>query len=154
MTNPEFEQFVKRLFTAFPDLYEWLMASSPDPKGTQAIWRDVLRDCTFDECLHVLDSWICGRRPAPKAYERSQVALLLRQSVYFERDRERERTRTTAAADDYHQRRRRRSDYQPLDASLGAILREGQQLHRRFLDGAIDREQFETAKRALLAKVP
>lgn len=101
MTSTDFEIFAKRLFTAFPDYWEWLSSTSPDPKGTQASWRDTLRDCTLPECLLVLDSWISGKRPLPKAYDRSQVALTVKQAVMWERDAEKKKQATQAESLQY-----------------------------------------------------
>lgn len=154
MTSAEFETLSKRLFTAMPDLWEWLASNSPDPKGTQATWRDCLRDCTLVECLHVLDDWIMGRRPAPKAYERADVARMLRQSVMFDRTKARERQRTEGQASEF--RRTRRDDYAPLAQhlpALGTIFAEGRELRRRLVDGEIDSGEYESGKAALLARV-
>ncbi len=84
------------------------------------MWRDVLRECTLPECLLVLDAWITGKRPGPKAYERSQVALMLRQSVFFDRDKDAQRTRTDNAADEY--RKTRRNEYRPLAITCPACV--------------------------------
>ena len=81
MTNDEFATFAKRLFVAFPSLWEWLQNNSPDAKATQDVWRETLRAYTLSECLRVIGDWSSGERPAFEAYERDKVHLLVRAMV-------------------------------------------------------------------------
>lgn len=146
MTSTEFEIFAKRLFTAFPDYWEWLSSTSPDPKGTQSSWRDTLRDCTLPECLLVLDSWITGKRPFPKAYERSQVALNVRQSVMWDRDAEKKKQATQAESIEYVKER----SYEPLPfVRPVAGLAEAAFIRRlQYAEGKITLEELHAGNKA------
>lgn len=154
MNQAEFRKFATRLFTAFPDVWEWLQEKSPDPKGTQEVWRETLEHCRIDECLHVLDDWINGKRPVFKAYERGQIALMIRQSVFFDRDKEAMRRDVHGKATEYV--KAKRGEYRPLAAdfpSLGKIFREGQALRRRMLDGEITEEQMREQTQRLVDSI-
>lgn len=154
MTDEEFSVFAKRLFVTFPDVWEWLNANSPDPAETQRIWREVLRDYRLDECLLAIDAWATGRKPIFKAYERAQIAILVRQSVQFEREKDRQRERTSGASDEY--RKVRREDYRPLAQDLPElrpIFERGAKLKRDVMDGKISQAEYERRKAELLEEV-
>ncbi len=89
----EFVLFLKKLYATFPDLLDWLKASSPDMDATQGVWFESLKPCTFDECDRVLQDWINGVHPPPKPYERSHIALIIRQCVMQDRDEARRKAR-------------------------------------------------------------
>ncbi len=82
----EFPTFLDRLYAAFPDILEWVKQNSPDIALTQGAWAQTLKPCTLEECNKVLSDWINAVHPPPKGYERSQVALIIRQSVMQDRD--------------------------------------------------------------------
>lgn len=154
MTDQEFTVFAKRLFIAFPDLWEWLQEKSIDPKGTQEVWRDTLRACSMDECLQVLEDWIVGKRQSFKAYERAQVALMIRQSVFFDRDKIAKRNASHEKTNDYA--KTKRGEYRPLAADfpqLGNLFRQGQALRKRMLDGEITEEQMLEERRRIVDSV-
>ena len=154
MTNQEFSTFAKRLFTAFPDVWEWMNANSPNPTGTQEVWREVLKDCTLAECLLVLDSWLTGKRPLFKAYERGQLAVMIRQSVYFERDKGNRFNQSEEERAEYS--KTKRGDYRPIGSDqpgLAQKLREGRALQKRLADGEITEHEFVIQKRQLIDSV-
>ena len=154
MTESEFTIFAKRLFVSFPDVWEWLNANSPDPQETQRVWRSVLSAYSLEECLLVLDAWLTGAKPIYKAYERAHIAILIRQCVQFDREKNRQRTTTGNAADDY--RKTRRKDYKPLALNipeLGMIFREGVAMRKKWLDGEITEAEWQERKQRLLEKV-
>ena len=153
MTNEEFASFTSRLFTAFPCMWDWLQSNSPDPLGTQAIWRDTLRPYTANECLLVLESWVSGRRPAPKAYERSHVALMVKQSIEFDRDKQRQAAFASQSRESVLERRRA---YQPT-AMASPGLRDaylhGRELIAKRDRGEITAEEFDREKQLLIDSV-
>ena len=154
MTDQEFERFVKRLFVSFPDLYEWLHNNSPDPLETQVVWFETLKTCSSEECLHVLSDWIEGRRPVFKAYERGQVALLIRQSVYFDRDKLAKRMDCHSKTADYA--KTKRGEYRSAMEGvpgLGEIFRKGCELRQRMVDGEITEEQMRQEQWRLIDSV-
>jgi hypothetical protein len=118
MTNDEFATFAKRLFAAFPDLWEWIK-KSPDVMGTQAAWRETLRPCRLDECLFVLGEWISGAIDAPKAYERGHTALLLKSRVMRIRDDEAAKRRSSNHGEAYAAAKKKR--YEPLSEHLPGL---------------------------------
>ena len=118
MTDSEFSTFAKRLFSSFPELWEWLNNKDkcPDPTGMQEAWRDTLRTCRLDECLFVLDGWISETREPFSPFERGRVALVMRQSVYFDRDIEAKKNKRFNHTDEY--RKAKRGEYKPLASSV------------------------------------
>lgn len=146
----EFNRFSKHLFVAFPDVWEWLNANSPDVNATLDIWHKVLKGYALDECLHVVDDWITGKRPVFKAYERSQIAILIRQCAQFDRERERQRSATGNAANEF--RKTRREDYKPITQvvpELGKLFREGLALRSQWLKGEISEEELAAGRKRL-----
>lgn len=161
MTTDEFKKLRKYLFSALPDLLEWIRTNSPDIELTLDLWYRVVKDCDYHDCLHVIDDWISGKRPAPKPYERSQTALMLKSSVEFDKAKERERTRELSEHEKVEAmrmeyRRSRDKDYKPLSQhlpSLGVIFREGKKAKDDFLAGKISIEQYESRKKELIDSV-
>lgn len=154
MTDAEFTTFAKRLFVTFPDVWEWLNANSPDPKQTQEVWREILRDYRLDECLLVLESWLTGARPMFKAFERAQIAMLIRQCVQFDREKDAKRRQTYDEAKAYQ--RTRGKDYKPIAQilpELRPIFEAGAKLKREVMDGKISQEEYDRRKAELLEKV-
>lgn len=154
MTNQEFSTFAKRLFTAFPDVWEWINANSPDVEGTQEVWREVLRGCTQAECLLVIDSWLTGKRPLFKAYERGQLAVMIRQAVHFDRDKQNRFSKAEAESVEY--KKTKRGAYRPISddqPGLSQKFREGRELMKRFTDGEIDEPTFWKLKAELIESV-
>ena len=95
------------VFAAFPDIWEWIQKSQ-DVMGTQAAWRETLRQCRLDECLFVLGEWISGAIEAPKAYERGHTALLLKSRVMRIRDDEARKRQSSQTGDVYEHAKRKR----------------------------------------------
>lgn len=116
MTDQEFSQWVRRVWITFPDIYEWLHANSPDPIATQEVWRNVLRPYKLEEALMVLSDMAEGKRPAPKAYERSAFALMVKASIQFDRDEQAKRNKMLSIGDEY--RKTSREQYRPLEADV------------------------------------
>ena len=121
MTASEFTVFIRKLFVQFPSLYEWLGKSSPDPEGTQALWRDTLKNCTLAECEAVLARWQADGQLPFAAYERDQVATIIRSVVSRNRDKIRKRQRV---AEETAQRRdaKRRGTVGEAGFSFGGDL--------------------------------
>lgn len=154
MDASEFDRLTKHLFVAFPDVWEWLNANSPDVNATLDVWHKTLSGYQLAECLHVLDDWITGKRPLFKAYERAQIAILIRQCVQFDRDRDSQRNKTQAESDVYQ--RGKRGEYKPLAADfplLGQIFRAGMELRTRFLKGEITEEHMVAERRRLIDSI-
>lgn len=154
MTDEEFTGFAKCLFVAFPDIWEWLQANSPDPWATQAVWRGVLRPYSLEDCVLVMDGWLTGKRPMFKHYEKAQIAMVIRQSIEFDRDKQRQREHSNGQSLEY--KKTRREDYRPIAQdvpSLGALLREGQALGLSLREGKITQAEFDESKKRLLARV-
>jgi hypothetical protein len=150
VTSAEFETFAKRLFTAFPDIWEWLTNTSPDPKGTQATWRDTLQTCSLQECLLVVDSWITGKRPFPKAYERAQIAMTIRSAVMWDRDAEKKKNATEVEAAKYV----KRESYQALPGrpNTAGMGEEAYLLRMEMVAGKITLEELQERLRAKRAE--
>src|SRR5690606_24186724 len=111
VTDGEFREFSRKLFSAFPGLWEWINANSPDPLETQAVWRKCLAPYSVEECQSVLDRWSMGELPAPQAYERDRVHVHIRATI--DRDRSLSRKAEAKQADgdywrDESERRRMR----------------------------------------------
>lgn len=116
MTDTEFPKWLSSAFVAFPDLLEWV-DGLPDKQGTMAAWRKTLLPFSMAECALVLDWWIEGRVPAPKAFERSHTALLVRAAIEHKRSMDR-REQMKADGRDFvscvSDAKKQRSSYQAL----------------------------------------
>lgn len=161
MTSDEFERLRHHLFVAFPDLYEWLEEKSPDMNATLALWHKSLADCTLVECMCIIDDWLTAKRPVFKGFEKSQVAIIMRQSVLFDRAKANkknaelsEHERVQTIGEEY--RKTRDKNYKPLPSivpELRPIYERGAALKREVMDGKISQAEFERRKAALLDEV-
>ncbi len=157
MTNEEFSTWSRRLFIAFPSLWDWLQANSPSPLETQAIWRKCLEPYTLDECSQVLDEWSAGTREPFAAYERDKVHLRVRARIEQDRDRQRKRD-DAARLVDMGTRRERSHDGvsvgvgSMMDRVMAQAVREGAVEHKRLLRGEITQFEFERLRAEILAK--
>lgn len=116
MSDGEFQRWLSSAFVAFPDLLEWCNGL-PDKVGTMATWRKTLAPYSLAECALALDWWIEGRVPAPKAYDRSHTALLLKSAIEHQRGierREKLKADQHAFASGAAFEKKKRSDYQAL----------------------------------------
>jgi len=90
MNANQFTEFTRQLFVAFPSFLGQLSDKSPDLKATMEVWFSVLGGVEFSEALFVLGDWTHGRREPPKAYEYDRIALVVRASAMFTRDKGRQ----------------------------------------------------------------
>jgi hypothetical protein len=91
MTDEEARQFRHELtLVHFPALGEWF-GSLADPKATWAVWANVLRPYSLEECRSVLQRWSDGTLEPFKHFERERVHLFIR--AILERDRSKERAK-------------------------------------------------------------
>lgn len=152
MTEAEYRQWSRSLFVAFPSLWEWLNASSPDPKETQSIWRRCLEPYSLAECSTVLEEWSNGTREPFEAYERDKVHLRVRARIEQERDRARKRREMSAASSPYRTKRQERSGAATVATLLGdrKAVAAGAAEHRKFLDGEIDWAEYVSRRDAIM----
>lgn len=152
MTNPEFAQWAKRLFIAFPSLWDWLQSYSPDPAETQAIWRKCLAPYSLEECNRVVAEWSSGAREPFEAYERDKVHLRVRARIEQDRDRQRKREELAETANPYKEDRRRKRDATSVAELVGSTkaIAEGAAEHRKFLDGEIDWDEYVSRRDVIL----
>jgi hypothetical protein len=157
MNDSEFEKFLKSVFVAFPDIWEWVR-QLPDGKATMATWKQSLRSCTLAECAIVLDDWIEARTPAPKAYERSLTATMIRSAVEQQRaiDRRKE-IKVDAwqyAKMNAEEKKRAREDYQPLPGrpDTAGMDQEAYLLRMKMVSGKITLEELQERLRAKRAE--
>ena len=152
MTNPDFAIWVKRLFVAFPGLWDWLQSKSLDPIETQGVWRKCLGPYSLEECMTVLDEWSSGAREPFEAYERDKVHLRVRARIEQERDRARKRRELSEASSPYRSKRQERSEASTVATLLGdrKAVAAGAAEHRKFLDGEIDWDEYVSRREVIL----
>lgn len=157
MTNEEFSKFMNRLRIAFPDIWEWL-SGFEDHTQTQACWRETLRPFSLTECLLIIDSWINRTRPAPKRYDFGQLAIIVANSIEFDRAKQRQvnggdRERFKFAEQSRAEVLRKRNNYQPIESnepSMSAALQAGRQLRDKLDKGEITEGEFYKRKQEIL----
>lgn len=127
MTKDEFVDFLENhLFVFFPAIEAW-MRDSRDPAALQRKWREVLENCTLEECLSVVDRWVSGDIKAPAAYERELTAANIRGVVSNDRCKRRaERTLHEPDAD--VTRKRQWVVLAPLYARAQAMQKAGRSI--------------------------
>lgn len=155
MTDAEFEKWASRLFVQFPSLGEWLNRHSPDPMETQKLWRETLRQYRYDECLSVLARWADGGLSPFAAYERDQVASIVRSVVNRDRMKEAERE---SQREHLEAKRYARSGPTPFtiintSKTMRAAFEELRQVHKGYLEGAMFEEEYLEKREAILDKV-
>lgn len=160
MTNEEFTTWSRKLFIAYPSLWEWLERNSPDTTATLEAWRDKLRSYTFDECIGVLSGWDrCSQHPFA-AYERDQVPAIVRSVIDKQRDKARKREEQAAIAQDYREQRRRtdgRLDnaaghFSIMDSEMQAAYEEGIPLQKQLDEGEITKEEYRVRRAEIIEK--
>ncbi len=157
MTDQEFTKWMNRLRVAFPDVWEWL-SGFEDCAETQACWRQTLRPFSLTECLLIIDNWISRTRPVPKRYEFGQLAIIVANSIEFDRAKQRQingadRSRFSFAEQSREEVLRKRQSYQPIespDPSLGQALREARKLMTARDKGEITEAEFYKRKQEIL----
>lgn len=157
MTEQEFNTFTTRLFVTFPDVLEWLRGFD-FYRETLATWRETLKPFRLDECLLIIDSWVTRKRPMFKAYERSQLAILIANCVEFDRAKERKVNGSDRSRFEFTERSRddvlrARRGYTPVDAglpSLAKALREGRALGESLRKGEITEGEYYRRKQEIL----
>jgi len=147
VTDPEFQVFAKRLFIAFPSLWSWLQENSPDPKETQAIWRETLRPYHLDECLAVVESWSSGQLKPFEAYERDKVHLFIRSIISARRDRRSKRESQAQELGDFRRARRGPFDITAcMDQPMLGAFQELCKAYVRVRDGTMTADEYESFK--------
>lgn len=147
MTDPEFAVFAKKLFVAFPSLWTWLQDNSPDPKETQAIWRNTLRPYSIDECLAVVDAWATGSLEAFQPYERDKVHLFVRAIVSANRDRRAKVATKEQEQAEYRRARRGVFDVTThMDSSMLAAYQELRPIYAGVVAGSMSRDEYDAMK--------
>lgn len=144
MTREEFKQFTRALFVQFPGLNQWHQEKSPDPAATRESWYRSLSDVSLVEAMGVLADWETGKRQPPQAYERELIAIVIRQSVYLDRDRERAKNNKQDNQQYWDVESRRRS-YRPTALgipSVRAAYEAGRKLRNDFSDGKLTEEEY------------
>jgi hypothetical protein len=91
MTQNEFIDFFGECAACFPGWSKWVQENSPDLQKTLARWASVLSDLRQDECMSVLNRWLHGTIPAPKAYEYENFMLHIKSVVQMDRSKENSR---------------------------------------------------------------
>jgi hypothetical protein len=158
VTNEEYTVFSRKLFTAFPSLWEWLQKSSPAPLETQEIWRKCLVHYSLAECVGVLERWSDGTLEPFAAYERDKIHLLVRSICEMDRDRKRKRESQLEMNRPYREKRTQTNGGDNIgigssfDCNMVAAVKEGAIEHKRMLDGEIDEAEFERRKEVILIK--
>lgn len=154
MTDSEFLGWTKRLFVEYPSVWEWIQKNSPDPKGTQAHWRQQLRDYSAAECHAVLDAWATTSQHPFAAYERDKLPMIVRSVIDKRRDKQRKRERLAEQRREYEGVRRGGDPRQPtptvLDSPMQAAVVECIPLHKRFLAGEIGEYEYERFRDAII----
>jgi hypothetical protein len=153
MTDLEFSVFAKRLFISFPSLWTWLQDNSPDPKETQAIWRNTLRPYSVDECLAVVDAWASGSLKAFEPYERDKVHLFIRAIISATRDKRAKAMNQEQEQADYRRFRRGAFDITAhMDSSMLAAYQELRPIYAGVVDGSLSRAEYDAIKDQVFAR--
>jgi hypothetical protein len=153
MTDAEFPVFTKRLFIAFPSLWTWLQDNSPDPKETQAIWRNTLRPYSIDECLAVVEAWTTGELEPFAAYELDKVHLCVRSIISRRRDQRARHSKTNEDQQEYRRARRGPWDVTThMDSSMLGALNELRPIYPSVLDGSMTRDEYDAIKDEVFRK--
>jgi hypothetical protein len=87
MTQNEFIDFFGECAACFPGWSKWVQENSPDLQKTLARWASVLSDVRAEEGLSVLNRWLHGTIPAPKAYEYENFILHVKSVVGMDRSK-------------------------------------------------------------------
>ena len=87
MTQNEFIDFFGECAACFPGWSKWVQENSPDLSRTLARWASVLSDVKAEEGLSVLNRWLHGTIPAPKAYEYEHFILHVKSVVQMDRSK-------------------------------------------------------------------
>ena len=153
MTDSEFSAFTKRLFIAFPSLWTWLQDNSPDPKETQAIWRNTLRPYSIDECLAVVEAWATGELEPFAAYERDKVHLCVRSIISRRRDQRAKHSKTNEDQQEYRRARRGPFDLTAhMDLSMLGAYSELRPLWPGVVAGTLSEHDYAALKQEAFRK--
>jgi hypothetical protein len=147
MTDLEFPKWLSSAFVAFPDLLEWV-DGLPDKQGTMSAWRKTLAPFSMAECALVLDWWIEGRVPAPKAFERSHTALLVRSAIEHKRAldrREQLKSDGREFVNNSSMAKKQRDQYEPLPGrpNTAGMGEEAYLLRMEMVAGKITLEELQ-----------
>lgn len=161
MNRAEFNQFTRALFVAFPGLNQFLSEAcvrdaqgNPDCKATLEVWFRTLTPITYTEAMDVLAGWIDGKLQPLKAYERENVALVVRAIVLAERDKRKRRSSANAIGDEYV--KVSRSQYRSIasdNADLAAIFEQVKPLNEKLKAGEIDADERKRQILKITAKL-
>lgn len=148
MNDTEWKQFLVALFNAFPSLRTWLNESTSDNGvETTRVWRRTLAACSYSECNAVLDSWISGKREAFRAYERDQVALVIRSHVMFDRDALNRHRRNI---EELHKHQQAKAKAYKRSTNFLEIWRQAEEYVRQVNAGEISEQEFDRIKEELV----
>ena len=155
MTSTEFATFTRQLFIQYPSLSEWLLRSSPDPDATTAMWHETLSRYSLGECMAVLAYWRKAGQTPFNAYERDQVAIIIRSVIATNRDRLRKREEAAERVEAKRYARRGATPFTALnvDATMLAVYSKLRPLHRQMLDGEITRAEYESVAKVEMARL-
>lgn len=146
MNATEWKSFSDELFVSFPGLLKHIN-DSPKPTATLASWQETLDLITLDEARSVLNAWKTGQKDPPKAFERDYTAIVIRQSVMFDRDRKRrfetpERLRQEQRELAKQADRRRKNYVSPL-SDLSEAFEIAKKALERYQSGEITKVEYD-----------
>lgn len=150
MNETEWKEFVRELYVSFPDLHEWVKANSPSPAETHRAWYTTLSRCSLTECRSVLQRWLDGTLEPFKAYERSYVCLIIRQTVAKDRDIKAKHERTIEQVKRHQQAKARNYE---RHSNFIEIWNEAREHIQAMKDGRITQDEFDRIKNELASRV-
>lgn len=147
MNTTELDDFFKRAFIAFPNVWEWLKTNSQDVKGTLATWKQTLGRTDAIDANLVLTRWIEGAlADPPQGYKIAMFAQEVRSVA--ERIKA---ARTKADALDEH---RKRANIQPTKnpnyVSHVPYIARIIDLGKQFRDGLISQEECQSQQEQIV----
>ena len=143
MTTDEAKRVYEKVFTAFPQVREWL-AKTENPKGTYAVWCAVLAGVEFTDADTAVDGMILGDTETPEAYERERWPQVIRsiastiRSVRFERKR-------------MHKYHATATEARTVNEKFTIAMRESSRLGELVRDGELSSEENKLKVESLVA---
>lgn len=151
MTPAQFDEFTRQLFVAFPSFNSALESHSPDKAGTLKVWFSVLNGIDFPEAMQVLGNWINGRREPPKTYEYDRIALIVRASALFDRDKGRQESESQRRAREKREATGTRKAM--IDYGIDAAFQDGLLLSAKLRSGEISQYEFNERVATIVKEV-
>lgn len=140
VSQEAFLEWVKRLYCAFPSIYEYNRFNSPDLNATHAMWYSVLSGYELKELNDILDEWIKSPTEPFTPAQRGMVAIMVRARIGFERDRKRKLEKSLADARHLQSVKARRSSYRGL--GLEQLFDIGRRAAKLVEQGELTEEQW------------